>query len=214
MDGRPVAKLLATRFTSSGGAGAPPPPTLARLDVSKSANRGDSSRSQLCVGTPTKLVTRSRSISSSARSGSHLYIITSFRPLAKHDSITGTQPVTWNSGTIRMNTGGPADVGASSGRRSRVERGAAAEAEQRLQDGAVGRHRALRVAGRARRVEDRGVVVGCDRRRRAWRGAGHDDVVPVVRVARRIDRRRARRWSGSPAAGTPTRRARPARRRR
>ena len=89
MLGLPALKLDATRFTSSGGAGAPPPPTLMRLDVSVSAKRGDSSRSQLCVGTPTKLVTCSRSISSRARSGSHLYIITSFRPLAKHDSITG-----------------------------------------------------------------------------------------------------------------------------
>ena len=49
------------------------------------AKLGDSSRSQLCVGTPTKLVTCSRSMSASARSGSHLRIITSFSPLAKHD---------------------------------------------------------------------------------------------------------------------------------
>src|SRR3954466_14968617 len=100
MDGPPDLKLDATRLTSSGGAGAPPPPTLTRLDVSKSAKRGDSSRSQLWVGTPTKLVTPSRSISSSARSGSQRYMITSFSPLAKHDIITGTHPVTWNSGTM------------------------------------------------------------------------------------------------------------------
>ena len=32
-------------------------------------------------------------------------------------SITGTFPVTWNSGTIRMNTGAPVRPDASSGRR-------------------------------------------------------------------------------------------------
>src|SRR3954470_21034334 len=99
MLGLPLLKLPATRLTSSGGAGAPPPPTEMRLEVSVEANLGDSRRSQLWGGTPTKFVTRSRSISSSARSASHLYIITSFSPLLKHDSITGTQPVTWNSGT-------------------------------------------------------------------------------------------------------------------
>src|ERR671917_1183022 len=106
MLGLALAKLDDTLRTSSGGAGAPPPPTLTRLDVSKSANRGDWSRSQLWVGTPTKLVTCSRSISSRARSGCHLYMITSFRPLAKQPSMTGIDPVTWNSGTMRMNDGG------------------------------------------------------------------------------------------------------------
>src|SRR3954454_19642881 len=118
MDGPPDLKLDATRFTSSGGAGAPPPPTLTRLDVSNSGNRGDSSRSQLWVGTPTKLVMRSRSMSSRARSGFHLYMITSFNPAEKQESITGTQPVTWKSGTMRMNDGAPAGAGAS-GRRAR-----------------------------------------------------------------------------------------------
>src|SRR5579884_920377 len=106
MFGRPWVKLEATRRTSSGGAGAPPPPTLTRLEVSNSEKRGDSSRSQLWVGTPTKLVTFSRSMSSRARSGSHLYIITSFTPAEKHDSITATEPVTWNRGTIRMKVAG------------------------------------------------------------------------------------------------------------
>ena len=62
--------------------------------------------SQLCVGTPTKVVTRSDSIRRSAASGSHRYIITSLNFMPKHDSITGTQPVTWNSGTIKMKHGG------------------------------------------------------------------------------------------------------------
>ena len=86
------------RFTNSGGIGAPPPPTDRRLEVSRSAKLGASSRSQLIVGTPTKLVTRSCSISSNARSGSHLYVITSFDPPTNAPSITGTSPVTWNSG--------------------------------------------------------------------------------------------------------------------
>jgi hypothetical protein len=114
MFGLALAKLVDTRRTSSGGAGAPPPPTATRLEVSNSPNRGDCSRSQLWVGTPTKLVTRSRSISSSARSGSHLYMMTSFSPVAKQDSITGTAPVTWNSGTIRTNDGRLAGAAASS----------------------------------------------------------------------------------------------------
>ena len=58
------------------------------------------------VGTPTKLVMRSRSISSSARSGPHLYMSTSFAPASQQLSMTATQPVTWNSGTIRMNAVG------------------------------------------------------------------------------------------------------------
>ena len=57
--------------------------------------------SQDWVGTPTKFVTRSRSISSRARSGSHLYIITSSKPPLTHDSSTDTHPVTWKSGSER-----------------------------------------------------------------------------------------------------------------
>src|SRR5262245_48990069 len=99
MLGRAVLKLRSTLLTSSGGAGAPPPPTCTRLLVSRRAKSGHSTRSQDWVGTPTKLVIRSRSISSSARAASHLYIITSLQPAAKQESITGTQPVTWKSGT-------------------------------------------------------------------------------------------------------------------
>ncbi len=91
---------------------------LLRLDVSKSANFGHSNRSQLWVGTPTNEVIFSRSISSRARSGSHLYIITSLYPAAAHDSSTATPPVTWNSGTIRMYAGGLPLWSCSSGRRT------------------------------------------------------------------------------------------------
>src|ERR671912_2043472 len=105
MEGRPRLNVFSTRATICGGIGAPPPPTAVRLDVSNSWKRGDSSMSQLWVGTPTNEVTRSRSISSSARAGSHRYMITSFTPEEKHPSITGIRPVTWNNGTTRMRTG-------------------------------------------------------------------------------------------------------------
>ena len=129
--------------------------------VVRPRSAGDASRSQLWVGTPTKFVTRSRSMSSSARSGSHLYMITSFSPLDRHDSITGTHPVTWKSGTTRMNVSGSV-LGAVSGFAQPVGGRAAAEPHERLHHGAVGRHGALRMAGRPRRVEDGGVVVGVD----------------------------------------------------
>ena len=38
-------------------------------------------------------------------SGSHRCIMTSLNFIPKHVSITGTHPVTWNSGTIRMKHG-------------------------------------------------------------------------------------------------------------
>ena len=68
------------------------------------------------VGTPMKLVTFSRSISSRARPASHLRIMTSFEPPSTEPSITGTHPVTWNSGTTRMKVvGGPGGVPSGSG---------------------------------------------------------------------------------------------------
>ena len=44
-------------------------------------------------------------------------MITSLRPATKHESMTGTQPVTWNSGTMRMNEVGCSlwDMSLSSG---------------------------------------------------------------------------------------------------
>src|SRR5665213_2689806 len=108
MLGRPRVNPFSTRSTSLAGAGAPPPPTLASDDVSYLVNAGLSSMSQLCVGTPTKVVTRSDSIRRSAVSGSQRCIITSFNFMPKQESITGTQPVTWNSGTMRMKHGAKA----------------------------------------------------------------------------------------------------------
>ncbi len=66
---------------------------------------GLSSRSQLWVGTPTKAVTFSASMSRRAVSGSQRCIMTSFIFMPKQVSMTGTQPVTWNSGTMRMKHG-------------------------------------------------------------------------------------------------------------
>ena len=105
MLGRPRVNPFSTRSTSLAGAGAPPPPTLARDEVSYLWNDGLSSMSQLWVGTPTKVVTRSASMSRSAVSGSHRCIITSLNLIPKQESITGTHPVTWNSGTMRMKHG-------------------------------------------------------------------------------------------------------------
>ena len=96
---------FSTRSTSLAGAGAPPPPMVASDEVSYLANDGLSNMSQLCVGTPTKAVTRSASMRRRAVSGSQRCIITSLNFMPKHDSITGTHPVTWKSGTMRMKHG-------------------------------------------------------------------------------------------------------------
>src|SRR5579872_3232085 len=115
MAGRPPLNSSSTRFTRVGGAGAPPPAMAESDEVSYLWKFGDSTRSQLWVGTPTKVVTRSASISCSAFSASQRYIITSFIPLANADSMTGTQPVTWNRGTVRISVGGyPGVLGAGS----------------------------------------------------------------------------------------------------
>ena len=69
------------------------------------SNAGLSNMSQLWVGTPTKAVTRSASMRRSAVSGSQRCIMTSLNFMPKQESITGTHPVTWNSGTMRMKDG-------------------------------------------------------------------------------------------------------------
>ena len=51
------------------------------------------------AGTPPKMVIRSRSISSRARSGSKWCIITSLPPAAVLETSTAWQPVAWKSGT-------------------------------------------------------------------------------------------------------------------
>ncbi len=81
------------------------------------AKWGHSSRSQDWVGTPTNALTWCRSMSTRAPSGSQRCIITSLKCHEKHDSITGMQPVTWKSGTIRMKHGGYGDTAAGVARR-------------------------------------------------------------------------------------------------
>ena len=57
------------------------------------------------AGTPPKVPILSRSISSSARSGSKWCIITSFPPAARLATMTEWQPVAWNSGTESRKAG-------------------------------------------------------------------------------------------------------------
>ena len=69
------------------------------LEMSLLARLGDSSTSHTIEGTPPKVVTRSRSISSRARSGSHLYMITIFPPKARLATRIEWHPVAWKNGT-------------------------------------------------------------------------------------------------------------------
>ena len=94
----------------------------------------------------------------------------------------------------------------SSGRRSWSSGGLAAEGHERLDDGPVGRHRALRAAGGARRVEDRGVVVRRRRRRRASARRGR--ARPPSGRRRRAPRRRGTDEDPARRAAPPTARAR------
>ena len=104
---------LSTLSTSAAGAGAPPPPTARRLLVSYLSKSGWFTRSHDCVGTPTKFVMFSSAMIGNALPASHLYMMTSLSPPMKQLSITGTQPVTWKRGTIKMNDGGNGSAGAS-----------------------------------------------------------------------------------------------------
>src|SRR5471030_632276 len=54
---------------------------------------------QAMVGTPPAEVTRSRSMSSKARTGSHLRIITSLAPAKRVGLRIAKQPVAWKKGT-------------------------------------------------------------------------------------------------------------------
>ena len=68
-------------------------------EVSRLANSGESITCMTMVGTPPKMVIRSRSISSRARSGSKWCIITSLPPAAVLETSTAWHPVAWKSGT-------------------------------------------------------------------------------------------------------------------
>ena len=60
------------------------------------------------AGTPPKVVTRSRSISSSARPASHFRMITIFPPKARLATRIEWQPVAWKKGTDSRDTFWPA----------------------------------------------------------------------------------------------------------
>jgi hypothetical protein len=73
---------------------------MARTDErSRVANDGDSSTCHTIAGTPPKVVTRSRSISSRARSGSQRCMITIFPPAARLATRIEWHPVAWKNGT-------------------------------------------------------------------------------------------------------------------
>src|SRR5688500_1463095 len=89
---------------------------LCTEEMSRVAKLGDWSTCQTMAGTPPKLVMRSRSMSSRARSGSHLYMITSLPPEARLATRTEWQPVAWKKGTDRRYAGwsdGAAAAGAA-----------------------------------------------------------------------------------------------------
>ena len=67
--------------------------------MSRVSKSGCSSTCHTMAGTPPKVVTRSRSISSSARPASHLCMITIFPPKARLATRTEWQPVAWKNGT-------------------------------------------------------------------------------------------------------------------
>ena len=142
--------------------------------MSRDSNDGDCSTCHTIAGTPPNVVTRSRSISSSARSASHLCISTSLPPAATLATRTEWQPVAWKNGTDSRYTfwpgrGAPASLPGAHLRAPGRER----EREEVAADVAVRAERALRPARRARRVEDRREVLGLEvdvgqrRRRRA-----------------------------------------------
>ena len=73
------------------------------------------------VGTPPVTLTRSRWISSKARTGSHLCMNTSVPPAASAPISAALQAVTWNSGMTSSMTLGVGVAGGTSPRR-RIDR--------------------------------------------------------------------------------------------
>ena len=110
MLGAPAGSDSTIFSTRSGWSGAPPPPIAFMLDVSRCAQSGWSRSSRLIVGTPDTLVTRSRSISSSARPASHLRMNTIAPPTSVHGWRMQLLAVTWNIGVGARNTNGVGSV--------------------------------------------------------------------------------------------------------
>ena len=74
------------------------------------AKLGESITCITMAGTPPKVMIRSRSMSSRARSGSQWCIITSLFPAAVFATRTEWHPVAWNSGTDKQIRAGAAAV--------------------------------------------------------------------------------------------------------
>ncbi len=197
MLGAPPFSDLSILSTRSGCSGAPPPPMPTTVEVSRVDQSGCISISRLIVGTPEKLVTPSRSISSSARPASHLYMNTIRAPEMVAGWSRQLLAVTWNSGVGAMNTFcvrlgrllvaaqiRHAGVGAHLCRRCRAHRRHEREVQQVVDRPAMGELGALREPGGAGRVEDAGIVVGIDVDRGQCRRcvAGIDHVLPACGV--------------------------------
>ena len=186
-------------------------------EVSYLEKLGESSTCMTMAGTPPKVPIRSRSISSSARSGSKWCIITSFPPAAMlrdHDRVAAggvEQRHGEQEGRLRLL------AGRLQGRRAEARGAAGVDEEEAHQVGAhvaVGAHRALGPPRGARGVEDGGVVLRVDgevgRRGGLVHGAQREGEGPLGhRCARR---RAARRRPAAPWARSGARR--PRRRRR
>ncbi len=100
LEGARSGSCSVMRSSSFGGAGAPPYPRPLRLEMSYLLRSGWDRSCHTLVGTPVSPVILSRSISSSARPGSHLYMSTRPPPVNMVVVITAKQPVTWKSGTV------------------------------------------------------------------------------------------------------------------
>ena len=74
-------------------------------EVSNFEKSGESSTCITMAGTPPKVPILSRSMSSSARSGSKWCIITIFPPAATLETMTEWHPVAWKSGTESRKAG-------------------------------------------------------------------------------------------------------------
>jgi hypothetical protein len=150
------------RLTSSGGIGAPPPPTDSRLDVSRSANDGSFEQIPAHRG--------------HAHEVGHPFAFDQFErafgiPLVRHHELgaadEGAEHHRHQAGHVEQR-----DAQHQCGLRlvrigirrlaQRVDGAAGGERHQRTEDRPVRRDGALRVAGGAGRVEDRHVVVGVD----------------------------------------------------
>ena len=127
------------------------------------AKLGESMTCMTMAGTPPKMVMRSRSMSSRARSGSKWCIMTSLPPAAVLVTSTAWHPVAWNRGTdSRLAFWAPLLTSATGRSVEGADRGHEEQAHQVGHAVAMGPHRTLGPPRRARRVEDGGVGIGVD----------------------------------------------------